>query len=241
MSHSIVLVTTTYYTYKTEYERVRAKLFWDLVKKAHRAGYLVIAVDAGSAPEFLDVAHTLPVTLIPQREGSLGVARRQCIEAGVASGRNIIVYTDPEKNSFVSEIEKSVQPLIDGVCDFVVPRRRSMESYPRFQAYSERFINLYWKELTGWDLDITFGPRCFQRELADLFLTYEGRYGDKWDSIFIPVMRGLKDGVRISEVEVDFVYPASQRDVEENDLYFYDKRLEQVNNLITAFKAYWKE
>jgi hypothetical protein len=238
MTKSVVIVTTTAYALQSEYEHVRANLTLALFQEAVALGYSVICIDDASHADFRKKIPS-EVHVSPQRVRGIGNARRQCIAAGVESGAEIIVYVDPEKSPFIAFLESCLAPLYAGTADFVVPARRSLTGYPLFQQYGEQFINAYWAELTGTSFDVSFGPRCFTRDLAYLFLEYDGAYGDKWDSIFIPVMRAVKEKVRMASVVTDFVYPASQRKIEAHDLYFYDKRLEQVNNLVSAFCSYW--
>ncbi len=146
---------------------------------------------------------------------------------------------EPEKTSFVSQIEKTIKPILKGSCEMVIPRRTSMESYPEFQKYSEGFGNLHFKTLTGYDLDLYFGPRIFKRELIPYFLQYKSQFEDRWDSFFAPVVAIIKAKHKVESINVDFTYPKSQQDFEENNLSFYDKRLDNLNNIMKSCEAEW--
>ena len=53
------------------------------------------------------------------------------------------------------------------------------------------------ENLTGREFDIWFGPRLFNKKTSKYFLDYNGEYGDKWESIFIPVMDALHNNKKI--------------------------------------------
>ena len=83
-------------------------------------------------------------------------------------------------------------------------------------------------------LDMWFGPRGFSLAGAEFFLNYDGKYEDKWDAIFIPVVRAIVAGVDVGEEVVDFTYPAEQLTAEKDSREMVLKRLGQLDNLIPA-------
>ncbi len=83
--------------------------------------------------------------------------------------------------------------------------------------------------------------RKWRKELSDYFLNYNGEYGDKWDSIFIPVMNAIFDGKRVSGVEVEYTHPHKQTEMEEHNLTFYRKRVEQLENLMTSLEKHQRK
>lgn len=109
-----------------------------------------------------------------------------------------------------------------------------MESYPLVQQYIEPLGNAFWKEVTGTDLDMWIGPRTWKKELSDYFINYDGKYGDKWDSIFIPVMNIIADGYKVKGVEIDYVHPKIQTEIEEKLKDFNSRRVDQYNSLTMA-------
>ena len=84
-----------------------------------------------------------------------------------------------------------------------------------------------------------FGVRIFKRDLAHYFLEYRGEYGDKWDSLFIPIINALADKRKIKSIEIDYVHDSLQTKDEENSLDFYKKRIEQLNLLIITCENHW--
>ena len=101
--------------------------------------------------------------------------------------------------------------------------------------------NLFWNKLTGHDLDMWFGPRTFRRDISAYFTAYNGEYGGKWDSIFIPVMDAIIGGENVKSVTVDYTHPAEQTAFEEQDLSLYWKRVKQLENLLPALETHWKK
>lgn len=93
--------------------------------------------------------------------------------------------------------------------------------------------------MTGHGLDMWSGTRTFHRDLARYFTGYDGSCGDRWESIFIPVMDMISDGRRVVPVEIDYVHPAEQTKLETGDPYFDKKRLEQLDVLTYALEYYW--
>lgn len=169
----------------------------------------------------------------------MGESRRQAIKEAYNTGKEIIAWIEPEKSDYIKEVTKTAIPIINGEANIVVPKRRSLESYPLLQQYSEKLGNLFWKNITGTNLDIWSGPRTWKREMSRYFLEYKGGYGDKWDSIFIPVMNAILDGLKVLSVEVNYEHPKKQTEIEEGNLEFDKKRLEQLTTLISAFEEHW--
>ncbi len=239
LAERIAIATTTLYKPNVGVDVHRAKLATDSIKTATMLGYEVIVVDGGSSDEVLEEFRRYGARVYPEKERGMGKSRRQAIRLAHDTGKEVIAWTEPEKTSYMREILKTAKPIIDGSADLVVPKRRSLESYPIAQQLSEPFGNLFWKELTGHALDMLFGPRTWNRRLSDYFLSYDGRYGDEWDSIFIPVMNAIFDGKGVIGVEVEYTHPKEQKEGEEHDINFYKKRLLQLENLLPAFEAHW--
>ena len=155
---------------------------------------------------------------------------------------------EPEKLDYVKEIEKTAIPILEGKADLVVPDRRIVVNekyflphYPTSQQNEELFGDDCWRELTGFDLDVWCGPRTWNKETAKYFLNYNGEYGDKWDSIFIPVMSAILDGKKVKGVKVNYVHPKEQTAFEEGNYDYTIKRFNQLTNLIPAITDYWNK
>lgn len=235
----LAIATTTFYGPDLESDVYRAELATDMVRKATERNYAVAVVDGGSPDEIIRVLERSGAKIFSQESKGMGPGRRQAIIEAYNTGREVIAWTEPEKNAYIPEIWKTAVPIVGGRADIVVPKRKSLDSYPTAQRYAEPFGNAFWKEVTGVDLDVWIGPRTWGRKLSDYFLRYNGKYGDKWDSIFIPLMDAIFDGKRVIGVEVDYTHPKRQSEIEEHDKVFYLRRLEQLNNLMKAFEEHW--
>ncbi|MCX6741710.1 MAG: hypothetical protein NTX24_00850 [Candidatus Pacearchaeota archaeon] len=161
------VATTTFYRPGNESDTHRAILAINTIRKARDLGQLIIVVDGGSPEEILRQFERYGARVIMQPKGTtMGYGRRQAIEAAYNTGREIIVWTEPEKVPYIPEISKTAAPILVGLADFVVPRRRSLESYPTAQQFAEPLGNLCWEQITGKKLDVWFGPKTWRRDFS---------------------------------------------------------------------------
>lgn len=237
------IATTTFYKPGSENDAMRAELAKKTVRNAAALGYHIVIVDGGSSDEFLKEisSYGLDVHLHIEPKMGLGESRRHAISLAMKLGKYAIAWVEPEKADYIHSIADTVRPIDERVADIVVPRRASLASYPLGQQYAESMGNLFWNKLTGHDLDMWFGPRTFRRDISAYFTDYKGEYGDKWDSIFIPVMDVITDGKVVKSVTVDYTHPAEQTAFEEQDLSLYWKRVKQLENLLPALETHWKK
>jgi hypothetical protein len=240
ISDKVVIATTTFYNPDSEIDRHRAGNARNTVRNATEAGYTIVVVDGGSSDEFLREIECLGAQLHMEAGSGMGQSRRQTLQAAYDTGKPVVAWTEPEKESYIPEIYKTAVPILEGCVDLVVPRRNNMYSYPTAQQNAEPLGNSFWKALTGHDLDMWFGPRTWARDMSHYFLDYDGtEHGDKWDSIFIPVMDAIIDGKQVTGVEVNYTHPQVQTDMEDKSVKFYFKRLEQLDNLMRALDTHW--
>lgn len=237
------IATSTFYKAGSANDEMRAELAKRFVREAVRLGYSLVIVDCGSSDELLKnfQSYGQNVHVYLEQKMSLGQSRRHAIKLALELGKSVIATTEPEKVDYIHNISETVKPIIDGSADLVVPSRRSLNSYPVVQQYAEMMGNIFWKELTGNELDMWFGPRTFRKEMSTYFLDYNEEYGGKWDSIFIPVMDAIVDGKIVKSVVVDYTHPIEQTSFEEHDLSFHIKRFKQLENLIPALETHWKK
>ncbi len=241
ISEKVAIATTTLYNPDLESDILRSEIAKSTVRRATNLGYEIIIVDSGSSDELLKDFERYGAKIFSQQKKGMGSGRRQAIKEALDTKKEVIVWTEPEKENYISEIVKTAKPIIEGYADLVVPKRKSLKSYPTAQQYAELLGNSFWKRLTGYDLDMWFGPRTWKKELSPYFLGYSGEYGDKWDSIFIPVIDAIFDEKKVISVEVKYTHPPKQTEIEEHDLNFYTKRIEQLSNLLNALETHWKK
>ncbi|MEK7536909.1 MAG: hypothetical protein AAB584_00475 [Patescibacteria group bacterium] len=239
----VVIATTTWYRSPDE---VRAKEAFKTVRSATSSSLPIVVVDGSPSMEVKARLIDLRAVLLAEEKGTMGLSRRQAIREAVrlAGEDGVVVWMEPEKNPLVSFIHQMVQPILDGQYEIVVPRRRDcLASYPEFQMHAELYGNDGFRLLTGKALDVWFGPRAFSTEAAKYFLAYDGKsldgskyYGDRWDSIFIPLVRAITEGQRVGEVVVDYIHPQEQTAAEEG-FTDYKKRMLQLTSLIEAVEC----
>lgn len=238
----VAIATTTFYNPDDEADNIRANLACEMVRNACGSGYEIFVVDGGSSDDFLQELQRYGAKIYSQEQKSMGAGRRQSIRAAYDTNKEVIAWTEPEKKDYVKSICYTVVPILAHKAKMVIPERKSLESYPLAQQYAEKFGNIFWHQITDTKLDMWFGPRTFSRELVECFLKYDGIYGDRWDSIFIPVMDIVFDNPRdVIGIEIDYTHPWNQKMIEDMNSYFTKKRLDQLNNLMPAIKDHWAD
>ena len=232
---NIVIATTTFYKNLAD---VRFELALRTLRNLANAGYDVVVYD-GSAQSIRDAIKSCgqSILLFDEPPGSsMGHTRRLAIAkaAAVAGSNGIIGWIEPEKD-FATFIQACVAPILrardglPGACHIVVPSRSDkLASYQEFQRYAELFGNGVFRYILGTPIDAWIGPRFFGAEDKYWFTEYRGEYGDRWDSIFIPLLRAHAAGMVLGSVEVDFAYPPEQA-AAEDILEIYIRRLEQLS------------
>ncbi len=209
------------------------------IQKAIAAGFVVVVVDGGSSEQLTEEYKLLGAVVSASKELGMGKQRREAIKIADSLSDNVVIWMEPEKESFIDQISHTTQLLIAGEAEMVIPKRSELESYPSFQRLSEQLGNLFWKEVTCSDLDIYFGPRAWTKDLTRYFLEYDGEFGDTYDSINIPVMNALHDDKKVVSVEVDYAHPLEQTQEEEGSVEFNRKRLKQLEVISNFIDIYW--
>lgn len=237
-----VIAVTTLYNLSKDSDKIRSELSKKTIKKAVDLGYEIIIIDEGSPNELISKFKDLGAKVYKSKSKGMGNGKREAIKIAFDLKKEVIVLMESEKTDYVSGIIKTVEPIQTGAADLVVPKRKSLVSYPLVQQHSEALINFFVRELTGLNLDMSFGPRTFKRELCSYFLDYKGEYGDKWDSLYIPVLNAIHDKKNILSVDVDYTHPTKQTEFEEHDLEFFKKRVDlQLCELTDILGKHWKK
>ena len=227
---NIVLATTTLYD---SMENPRLPLALKTIAAAKACGYPFVVGD-DSPKEVWEAIRRAGPNALHQAQKGMGPSRRHALRLALVLGGSdcIIVWLEPEKHTFV--------PLIDEVCapfeedpdlDLIIPRRRSLESYPPMQQLTEELGREGFRLATGCAFDSWFGPQAFRARVASYYLNYAGP-PDLWDSIHVPAAQIIKAGHKVEEVVVDYQHPPEQ--LEENTLESYQKRVHQLATLSNA-------
>ena len=229
--HDLAICTTTLYK-DDAISHVRQKLALKLLKNAERLGIRCVVVDGGSNPAFLEQVRAMTnVVLIEDAQLGMGESRRVAFKRAFNIPQvSYVLWTEPEKDDMVREdnIQKMISSVRQGEADIVVPKRQSMSSMPKFQAWIESRAN---QKASQEQWDLWFGPKLFNRAGGDFFLNYKGDL-DKWDAVIKPVLNARNGGKTVKTVEIDYNYDPSQTEVEEDDRGMKQKRLDQYRSIL---------
>lgn len=239
MATQVVLVTTTLYQSTLD---VRCGLAVETAKAARACGYPIIVADGSPERSVRKALAACGAIVFEQTNTRMGASRRQAFQSALTwngGQADVMVWLEPEKYTLVPLLGPAIVTVATRQIDLVIPRRTSLDSYPPYQARSERLANTAFSAITGCpDLDLCFGPRVMSRAIAEeFFLRYDGRYGDAWEIIFVPVLSALAAGKRVGSVEVDYVHPREQTAAEEGNAAMDAKRDQQRVSLIAAMAS----
>lgn len=237
MKDAVLVTTTCYDSVKAD----RFPLALEMVENARKAG-LAIIVNDGSPPDCRDeIRRALAdrgAIIMPRQATALGACRREVLEEGMKAAK-VVVWLEPEKVNFPLCVEESIQLVLEGVHDIVVPARdeASWNSYPAMQVHSEKFASAAIDHFTKKKLDWMFAPKVMNRAGAQYFVDYKGEYGDRWEGLVIPVVRAEAAGLSVGSTVVRCLYPPKQREDEErkaDEMVIH--RLGQFNNIVPAVR-----
>lgn len=239
MQPRVCLATSTFYRSPDD---LRYGLACKTIAAAKKEGYSIVVVDGTRAHwarnQFLKLGAD---DVIAARERGAGKARRQAIRFARDCDAEVIVWMEPEKHPLVSLL----RPLIDCMAlnriPLIIPRRSNLDSYPPHQHYAELQGNWLIGSLTHRpDLDLWFGPRIISKAAVSFFLDYDGKYGDKWEATFIPVLRALVTGMKVGSMNVDYIHPAELANFEVGDEDFVREHDGQFDCILKALMTEWQ-
>jgi hypothetical protein len=230
----IAVATATFYRDPAD---VRVTMALETFEALVAAGHPVVCVDGGSPTKIVQQFIDLGVIVLPEGGRSMGAGRRLALaQAGHMAGPDgVVVWMEPEKLPFVQFLSEVAEPIFAGLADLVIPKRSSMHTYPHEQQHAEALGNATVYNLTGRHWDFWFGPKVMNQRALQLFLDYEGKYGDKWDAIMIPSLRAIASSdYRVRSVEVNYLHPKGQTEQEEGNNNFVMHRVGQLANIVPA-------
>ncbi|PWB38935.1 MAG: glycosyl transferase [Parcubacteria group bacterium] len=155
--------------------------------------YLVI--DDGSSDQTAEIAHGCGIHHIVKFTKHLGLARAFMagIEKSLEQGADIIVNTDADNQYFGGDIEKLVQPILEGRADMVVGQRpiENIEHFSRTKKYLQRLGSWLVRRVSQTDIqDAPSGFRAFSRTAASQ-LNIFSEYSYTLESIIQAGQNGL--------------------------------------------------
>ena len=227
-----VIVTTTYSNSVNDF---RAGLALKTVEAAKKEGYEIVVVDGSPDEKFKDALTLAGAHVFMEKTKGMGTSRRQSIKTGFDIGGDVVAWIEPEKYPVIPLLLPLFKMIQTESAQIIIPKRKSLEGYPPYQMMSENRLNQELGLITNnKDLDLCFGPRIFNKAGGEYFLNYKGERGDNWESIFIPILRALRDGVKITSEVINYVHPPEQTAVEIDSLEMNRKRDFQREVLVNA-------
>lgn len=209
-----------------------------MVSHAREEGFNILVVDGSPQPSVAETLRDLGAVVVTEPPGlTMGASRRLALREAGVFGTGAHVWLEPEKSPLIPWIRQLCAPIFLDEADITVPARAEsgFASYPAVQRYAEECGNAIFAQVSGQALDMWFGPRAMNPRGVTKFLSYDGRYGDRWDAIFIPVLRAIREGLRVLSVPVEYQHPPEQTEVEARDVDTgIRKRLEQLTSLAQA-------
>jgi hypothetical protein len=177
-----------------------------------RTSMPVAVGDAGSPPRFVrDIANLTGITLAhPVDDGLVGQVRASIGAAG-KTGRDFILYTEPDKQWFFDRALLDFIHRAPADVGIVLAARsaRAFNSYPRFQRQAEAAANALCASAIGIDTDYCYGPFLFQRRLARHLTRAPRMLGWGWRPYLFATAHRL--GYRIATVIGEYMCPPPQR------------------------------
>ena len=204
--------------------------------------YRIVVVDDSPDPAVARAFVEKEAVLFRQEVKGFGYAVRQaiCEGAKLAGPDGIVAWQEPEKIDMLRHYKVFVDPILKNEADMVIPRRTdfSLSTYPAEQVLSEKLLNHYAWLLSGKKLalDLGSGVRVFKTALAHFFEDYDGAI---WDTLVIPVIRAVKANCRIESIGINYIHPRKQKEIEEGNTLWCEKRLTQLQHLIPLLKKEW--
>lgn len=234
MSEAII-ATITDVGFNKPHKKVRAACTLKTFEAARDEGITVVAVDAGSPPEYIEQMKKRNVTIIPQRAPGMGNAQRQALQAAkdLASPSASIVWTESEKYPLIPSLRDPIAIRNHNQYDLVMFKRNDLASYPPEQAMSYSLISLATKYLLNIENDFGWGPTILSSRAVDYYTSYESLYGDSWDAIHCPKLHIMKDRLPWAILPIAYEHPLEQTAVE-TGMTMFMKRLEQAQQLVGA-------
>ncbi|MFH1246305.1 MAG: hypothetical protein V1489_00830 [Candidatus Liptonbacteria bacterium] len=243
-----MFVTSTYYPDPND---VRAKLACETARNAVGLGYTILTVDDGSHPAAVEnMAKARMVILFADAKGNAN-CRPQAFRAGwelVRDYDGAVCFLEAEKTDLPKEAHPGFERILDGWADLVNFNRtkRAHRTYPAFQRYTESAGNeilhlILMKDAPRFRPDGFYGGRAVGKGGIEYFANPDEtvkKFAGNWGITHLPMLKMVRDGMRVATLDVNIEYPPAQRAAEENDLTMALRRVTQLVSLTEGTLAY---
>jgi hypothetical protein len=175
-------------------------------------------------------------TVQPHAPGLLGQVRAS-LNAALEAGRDVILYTEPDKEDF---IRTGLTAFVDCAPDesdvgvvFAGRSAQSLATFPPVQRYTEGVINQLWERCGGPSGDYSYGPMLLRANLVRSLDRIEADIGWGWRHFIAGAASRL--GYRIAHCVADYPCPRDQQAEDDADrLHRMSQLAENIRGLILS-------
>ena len=232
----IVIATMTWARDEQEERLLRESLAY-----LAREQITTFITDGGSGPQFIEFLRRVPNFHIfnAARAGVLPQLK-QSLLAAQDSGADFILYTEPDKKLFFEGKLHgfiSAAPSDESVGIVLASRSAgSFATFPAFQQYTESVINHLCAEIIGAQVDYTYGPFLFNRQLAGYLDLIADEVGWGWRPYLFGVAR--RAGYKIVSLVDDYpCLPEQQEDSRPERIYRMRQLSQSIEGLVLSTKV----
>lgn len=253
-SPQVVIATTTLYEDPLGKDRLRFQLAFELVALARNEGHNVVVVDDSPNAVVREALGQLGAHVFPAKGKGLGAQMREAwqkvtLDGSLTEGTSAVISTEAEKPDLVRFIPEIVGSMKQEESKVVMVGRtkKSWSTYPKFQQEIEKVGSLTYNLLFPYRsqmVDAFFGSICIDLRMLHHFAYFDiekYQVPDTYLHIFIPLFL-RSAGWKTSCWNIDFVYPAIQRQDEEKARLseVMEKKIEQLYHVIAACDSFKK-
>ena len=197
----------------------------------------VAVADKGNRPAFTEFLRALPGFTVVVPEGNSMLAQvRASVRVAAATGREFILYTEPDKQQFfTSGLPAFLAAIPAGRTGVALAARssRAFATFPPIQQYTERVINELWERFGAEPGDYSYGPMAMHRALVPILEPLSGEVGWGWRHFMVGAARRL--GYEVLTIEGDYPCPPDQRNEDDGERVHRVRQLAQnVEGLIRS-------
>ncbi|MEO5995773.1 MAG: hypothetical protein ABIN89_03610 [Chitinophagaceae bacterium] len=202
----------------------------------------VFITDGGSGKPFLDFLRGFSnFNLLETKTSGVWPQVHNSLMEAYNKGSHFILYTEPDKRDFFMQALPGIvqQFFVDESLGILLATRSAagFASFPAFQQMTETTINNCCSEITGLNIDYTYGPFIMNRLLVPSLAELKNAIGWGWRP-FAFVMAN-KMGYDLKAIEGDYFCPVEQReDCVSERIYRMRQLSENMEAIVLAAKPH---